>query len=55
MATLNRCVTAILIDTSKLLDVEPMPKYCIKWEANKKNAKNSLELKLWEEKHKSVR
>ena len=49
--SLNGCVTAISIDNGKILDVEPMSRYCKECEVHEKLNKESIKYTLWKEKH----
>lgn len=49
--SLNGCVTAISIDTGKILDIEPMSRYCKGCQANDKLDKQSEKYKIWKANH----
>ena len=49
--SLNGCVTAISIDTGKILDIEPMSRYCKGCQAHEKLDKQSEKYKIWEANH----
>ena len=49
--SLNGCVTAISIDSGKILGVEPMSRHCKECEIYNKLDKESNKYKLWKEKH----
>ena len=49
--SLNGCVTAISIDNGKILDVEPMSRYCKECEVHEKLNNESIKYTLWKEKH----
>ena len=49
--SLNGCVTAISIESGKILDIEPMSRYCKECEVHEKLSKGSCNYLLWKERH----